>query len=140
MFYSFERTQHVFFLSNYFLTSKQKKLIYSLAKKQKGKQFAFKIEGLLQSWGKIYFILFQKVHFFCLRLIKMKVFHFTIVDVFFCCFFASANLIITDPKNYFHDLRTFVHSTMPSTFSHLNFSVANHSNEERQTKLEKILH
>ena len=25
MFYSFERTQHVFFLSNYFLTSKQKK-------------------------------------------------------------------------------------------------------------------
>ena len=97
-----------------------------------------KLRELLQSWRKKYFILFQKVHFFCLHLIKMKVFHFTIVDVFFCCFFASANLIITDPKNYFHDLRTFVHSTIPSTFSHLNFSVAWHSIEERHTKWEKI--
>ena len=41
MFYSFERTQHVFFLSNYFLTSKQKKLIYSLAKKTEREAICF---------------------------------------------------------------------------------------------------
>jgi len=89
MFYSFERTQHVFFLSNYFLTSKQKKLIYSLAKKQKGKQFAFKNEGTSSFLGKNIFHIISEGSFLLFTPDKNESFPFHDCGRFFLLFFCE---------------------------------------------------